>query len=34
MNLDGEFYNIVKPLEMVIQKSNKFANGKLKFLLK
>ncbi len=34
LNIDGEYYQIVKPREIRIRQSNKFPNGKIKFLMK
>jgi hypothetical protein len=34
MNVDGEFYQIIKPVELRIRESNTFPNGTLKFLKK
>ena len=34
MNIDGEFYQIIKPLELRIRQSPTFQNGTLKFLMK
>ena len=34
LNLDGEFYNIIKPIEMRIRLAKRINNGKLKFLKK
>jgi len=34
MNVDGEFYHIVKPIELRIRQSSTFPNGTLRFLKK
>lgn len=32
MNIDGEYYNIVKPLELRIRIAKRINNGRVKFL--
>jgi hypothetical protein len=34
MNIDGEFYQIIKPIEIRVTESSTFKNGSLKFLMK
>ncbi len=34
MNVDGEYYNIVKPKELRVRLAKKYNGGKLKFLQK
>jgi len=34
MNIDGEYYQIIKPKEIRIRQSSNFPNGTLRFLKK
>jgi hypothetical protein len=34
MNIDGEYFNIVKPIELRVREHKDFPQGKIKFLSK